>query len=302
MPTSKQAGKRPASATRALGAAVPCVLAIGGLDPGGGAGVLADARAIARTGAFACAAVAVLTVQSTSGMRKATAVAKSELIAECTEVLKNQRVRAIKVGALGAAENARAVGDFLAIHRDVPAIVDTVMVPTRGRARLLDERAVADLRERVVPRAALITVNAPEAEVLTGLRVTRLDEAHDAALALLRLGCRAVLVKGGHLGGPHAVDLLAIAPARGTASDRGRRATASQVIELSAPRLTLAPFHGGGCVLASLIAGQLAMNERAYAANAVAAIENAVRWAKDVHHQALLGSRDVGGELRVLLA
>lgn len=268
---------------------LPCVLAVGGLDPGAGAGVLADARAILRAGAFPCAAVAVLTVQSTSGMRAATAVAKREVIAECTEVVKNQRVRAIKVGALGSEENVRAVGDFLAIHRDIPAIVDTVMMPTRGRARLLEARAVSALRDRVLPHAALVTVNAPEAEVLTGLRVTRLDEAHDAALALLRLGCHAVLLKGGHLGGAQAVDLLAFA------------SFPPRVIELPLPRLSLRPFHGGGCILASLIAGHLAVRDESGVASE-RAITDAVRWAKKVHHAALLQARDVGGDMRVLLA
>ena len=281
---------------------LPCVLAIGGLDPGGGAGVLADARAIARTGAFACASVAVLTVQSTSGMREATPVASSELIAECTEVLKNQRVRAIKVGALGSEENVKAIGDFLAIHRAVPAVVDTVMMPTRGRARLLEERGVKKLRKRVLPYAALVTVNAPEAEVLTGMRVTRLDEARKATLALLELGCRAVLLKGGHLGGPHAIDLLAIAPReRKSSRDLGKR-LAPQVHELSASRLALPPFHGGGCILASLIAGYLAMNDEAYRADPEAVLEAAVRWAKKLHHATLLRTRDVGGDLRILLA
>ncbi len=265
---------------------VPCVLAIGGLDPGGGAGVLADARAIARTGALGCAALAVLTVQSTSGMRSATPVATRELLAECTEVVKHQRVRAIKVGALGSDDNAAAIGDFLAIHREVPAVVDTVMVPTRGRARLLEERAVSVLRDRVLPRAALVTVNAPEAEVLTGRRVTRLDEAHDAALALLALGCRAVLVKGGHLSGPYAVDLLA---------------TGTRVILFRARRIRLPPFHGGGCVLASFIAGRVAVTIDAYRDDHERALANAVRWAKKLHHAALLKTRDVGGDLRVLL-
>jgi hydroxymethylpyrimidine/phosphomethylpyrimidine kinase len=278
------------------------VLAIGGLDPGGGAGVLADARAIARTGAFATAALAVLTVQSTSGMRTATPVAKRELIAECTEVVKHQRVRAIKVGALGSDENARAIGDFLALHRDLPAIVDTVMVPTRGRARLLDERAVAVLRDRVLPRAALVTVNAPEAEVLTGRRVTRLDEAHDAVLALLGLGTPAVLLKGGHLGGPHAVDVLGITPSSRSRSTRDLgRARAPRVSLLAAPRLPLPPFHGGGCVLASLIAGRIAMTQEAFRADTDTALVDAVRWAKKLHHGALRRTRDVGGDLRILL-
>jgi hydroxymethylpyrimidine/phosphomethylpyrimidine kinase len=286
-----------APARRALVPRVPCVLAIGGLDPGGGAGVLADARAIAKAGAFACAAVAVLTVQSTSGMRSATPVATREVLAECTEVLKNQRVAAIKIGALGSEENVRGIGDFLAIHRSIPAVVDTVMVPTRGRARLLEERAVTALRERILPRAALVTVNAPEAEILTGRRVTRIDEAHEAALELLRLGCQAVLLKGGHLGGPLAVDLLAI-PREGA---RNKTATAS-VIELSAPRLALAPTHGGGCALASLIAARLAMSDEPYPLDPRGALESAVRWAKDVHHEALLHVTDVGGDLRVLFA
>jgi hydroxymethylpyrimidine/phosphomethylpyrimidine kinase len=292
-PASRSGSGRAAAArTASKLPPLPCVLAIGGLDPGAGAGVLADARAIQRAGAFPCAAVALLTVQSTSGLRAATAVPTRELIAECTEVIKNQRVRAIKVGALGSEENARAVGNFLAIHRELPAIVDTVMMPTRGRARLLEERAVTALRDRVLPHAALVTVNAPEAEVLTGRRVTRLDEAHDAALALLRLGCQAVLVKGGHLGGPHAVDLLA---------------TATRVLELPLPRLRLHPFHGGGCILASLIAGRLALGTDAGAPGAERplterTIADAVRWAKKVHHAALLRARDVGGDLRVLLA
>jgi len=275
-----------------------CVLAIGGLDPGGGAGVLADARAVAHAGAFACAAVAVLTVQSTSGLRSAAPVARAELIAECTEVVRHQRVRAFKLGALGNEENARAVGDFIAIHREVPSVVDTVMVPTRGRARLLEERAVVALRKRVLPHAALVTANAPEAEVLTGMRVTRLDEAHDAALAILTLGCGAVLLKGGHLSGPHAVDLLAVAPRDGGA----RRPTAARVIELAAPRLKMAPLHGGGCSLASLIAGRLALTRDDWATDPEDAVAEAVRWAKTEHHQALLRARDVGGDLRVLFA
>lgn len=277
------------------------MLAIGGVDPGGGAGILADARAITKAGAFACAAVAVLTVQSTSGLREATAVDEDNLLAQCTEVVKHQRVLAIKVGALGSAKNAKAIGDFLAIHRDIPAVVDTVMVPTRGRARLLEERAVAALRKRVISRAALVTVNAPEAAVLTGKRVTRLDEAHEAALELLRLGCRAVLVKGGHLGGPLAVDILAIAPKDGGRGKRARKAAAKNVLELSAPRLKLPPIHGGGCILASLIAGWLAVEHEAYVADPAKALVTAVRWAKKVHHQALLRVRDVGGELRVVL-
>lgn len=285
------------------------MLAIGGLDPGGGAGILADARAVARAGAFGCAVATVLTVQSTSGMRSATSVARREVIASCTEVLKHQDVRAIKVGALGSDDNASAVADLLAIHRRLPAIVDPVMMPTRGRARLLEEKAVGVLRKRVLPRATLVTVNAPEAEVLTGLRVTRLDEALDAANAMLRLGARAVLLKGGHLGGPDAVDLLVFATTDTPAPAKSSRNVNTQVraaalpprvVELSARRLRLPATHGGGCILASLIAGRLAAHDDD--GDIETRLVNAVRWAKRVHHEALAKSSSVGGDLRVLFA
>jgi hydroxymethylpyrimidine/phosphomethylpyrimidine kinase len=283
----------PARSRPSVSRPLPCVLAIGGLDPGGGAGILADARAIERAGAFACAAVALLTVQSTSGMRAAHPVPKASLLAQCNEVVKHQRVRAFKLGALGSDDNVRAIADFLAIHRRIPAVVDTVMIPTRGSARLLDERAVARVRERVLPRAALVTANAPEAEVLAGMRVTRLDEAHDAAVAIVRLGAGAVLVKGGHIHGPKAIDVLAFPSTDGRGPPR--------CIELRAARLDLPGVHGGGCVLASLVAGRLAVSGD-WADDPERAIGAAVRWAKRVHHDALAEASDVGGDLRVILA
>jgi len=264
----------------------PCALAIAGLDPGGGAGILADTRAFAAAGAFGCAVAAVLTVQSTSGLRDARPVLPRLLIAQANEVLRHQRVRAIKVGALGSAANVRAVGDWLAIHRDIPAVVDTVMLPTRGKARLLQTAGVAALRTHLLPRAAIVTANAPEAEVLTGHRVTRVSEAHDAAIALVRMGAKMALVKGGHVAGPSAIDVLAID---------------GEVIELRAARLKIPPTHGGGCVLSSLIAGKIAADPRRYQADGAAMLTDALRWAKRTHHRALASLSDVGGDLAVLL-
>jgi hydroxymethylpyrimidine/phosphomethylpyrimidine kinase len=255
------------------------VLAIGGLDPGGGAGVLADARAIHAAGAFACAAVAVLTVQSTSGLRAARALGAAEVLAQAREVLRAQRVRAIKTGALGSAANVRAVAALLAAHADVPAVVDTVMLPTRGRSRLLAERAANDVRASLIPRAWLVTANVAEAEALTGMRVASEVDAADAARALCAMGARAALVKGGHLRGRRAVDLLA--------TPRG-------VYAIALPRVRAASLHGAGCTLASLIAGRVA-------ARPVQGVVAAVRWAKSMHHAAIVRRCDVGGDLRVLV-
>ena len=114
------------------------------------------------------------------------------------------------------------------------------MSPSRGRGRLLAERAIGAVRTLLLPRAALVTANVPEAEALTGKRVTSVSEAHDAALELCRLGAQAALVKGGHMVGAQAIDVLVI---------RGEDGEAGEAIEMRAKRLRLPPIHGGGCTL-----------------------------------------------------
>jgi hydroxymethylpyrimidine/phosphomethylpyrimidine kinase len=264
----------------------PCALAIGGLDPGGGAGIAADLRAFAAAGAFGCAAVAVLTVQSTAGLVAARAVPAREVAAQAAEVLRHQRVRAIKVGALGDAANVRAVAKLAAKHRGVPLVVDTPMRATRGGARLLAARALAALKEELLPLATLVTVNADEAHALVGEPVRTVGEAHDAARSLAAAGARAVLVKGGHLAGASAIDVLAM---------DGHR----EVLELRARRLAVGATHGTGCTFAALVAGRLAT--RASAGVSREGLVAAVRWAKRVHHAALARAVDVGGTMRALV-
>jgi hydroxymethylpyrimidine/phosphomethylpyrimidine kinase len=264
----------------------PCALSIGGLDPGGGAGIAADLRAFTAAGVFGCAALAVVTVQSTAGLRSVRAIPARELVAQASEVLRHQRVRAVKVGALGSEANVRAVARLLGRHPGLPVVVDTPMLPTRGKGRLLAERALAALRDELLPRATLVTVNADEAHALAGEPVRTVGEAHDAARALMKTGARAVLVKGGHLGpasGPTAVDVLAIG---------------GEVVELRARRLAMGDVHGTGCTLASLIAGCLAA--RAGTGVDAEGLVAAIRWAKRVHHAALTRAVDVGGGMRVL--
>ena len=265
----------------------PCALAIGGLDPGGGAGILADLRAFAAAGVFGCAALAVLTVQSTSGLRSARALSASDVLAQVGEVLRHQRVLAVKIGALGSQANVRAVARVLARHADIPVVVDTPMRPTRGKARLLARRALLALRDELLPRATLVTVNLDEAQALVGEAVRTVGEAHDAARALARTGARAVLVKGGHLpgaSGPNAIDVLAIG---------------GEVVELRARRLNLPSVHGTGCTLASLVAGRLAVREGVPLG--ADDLVSAIRWAKRVHHTALGRTVDVGGAMRALV-
>lgn len=263
---------------------LPCALAIGGLDPGGGAGLAVDLRALTAAGVFGCAAVAVVTVQSTAGLRSVRALPAREVVGQAAEVIRHQRVRAVKIGALGTEANVRAVARLLARHPDIPLVVDTPMLPSRGRARLLATRALGALRDELLARATLVTVNLAEAEALLGEPVRTVGEAHDAARALATAGARAVLVKGGHLKGASAIDVLCVD---------------GEVIELRARRLDVGPTHGTGCALASLVAGRIAA--RAGAETSREELVAAIRWAKRVHHAALARAVDVGGPMRVLV-
>ena len=229
--------------------------------------------------------MALVTVQSTAGLKGVRPLRADEVTAQAAEVLRHQRVRAIKVGALGSQANVHAVARLLRRHADVPAVVDTPMAPTRGSSRLLAARAITVLRDELLPRATLVTLNADEAAVLVGEPVRTVGEAHDAALAIARGGAKAVLVKGGHLAGASATDVLAMG---------------GEVTELRARRIEGgAAVHGTGCTLAALVAGRLAVRPTARVDPDT--LLDAVRWAKRVHHAALAAAVDVGGPMRVLV-
>jgi hydroxymethylpyrimidine/phosphomethylpyrimidine kinase len=204
--------------------------------------------------------------------------------AQAAEVLDHQRVRAVKLGALGDAANVRAVARILALRPDLPLVLDVPLRATRGRGSLLARDAVATLRRELLPRANLVTVNTLEAEALTGVPVASAADARGAARALVAAGAQAALVKGGHLEGARATDVLAVG---------------QQVLELHARRLPGPGAHGTGCTLASLVAGRLALRDGA--GLSAATLVEAVRWAKRAHHAALSRATAVGGAQDVLV-
>jgi hydroxymethylpyrimidine/phosphomethylpyrimidine kinase len=261
----------------------PCALAVGGLDPGGGAGVLADLRAFERAGAFGCAAVTLTTVQSVAGLRSIHVEPAKRLVAEITEVLDHQFVRAIKVGALGSVANVRALSKELKRRPTIPVIVDTPMQATRGRARLIDPGALSAVMGLLLPLATLVTVNVDEARAFIGLPVRSLNDARLAARSMADRNIRAVLVKGGHLRGRLATDVLLID---------------GEIIEIRAPRLPGRSVHGTGCALASLVAGRIACVTQGLPDRHV--LLAAVRWAKRVHHAALSRAFPIGRGLFVM--
>lgn len=271
---------------------LPCVLVMAGLDPGGGAGIAADVRAVSRARAFAAPVVTAITVQSTAGLARVVAVDAALVVAQAREVLAHQRVRAIKIGALANAANVRAVVSIVR-RAAVPVVFDPVGLATRAkpgtRGALVDARGFALACAELVPRATIVTANAAEAGALAGAPVVDLASAERAARAIVAMGARAALVKGGHFrarGRAHeAIDVLVI----------GKTLTL-----LAAPRLSrreTGTLHGAGCTLASLVAARLATSDDA----SPRAITSAVRFAKRRHHAWLArGVADVGGPMRVL--
>jgi hydroxymethylpyrimidine/phosphomethylpyrimidine kinase len=217
------------------------VLIIAGSDSGGGAGVQADIKTVTMLGGYAATAITAITVQNTLGVSAVHLIPPEIIAAQARAVLSDIGADVIKTGMLGHAavvEIAAALID----EAGLPAVIDPVMV-AKGGASLLDPDAVAAFKTLLIPRAALLTPNAPEAEALTGLAVTDLDGARHAAAALLAAGAEAVLIKGGHIPGPRVIDLLT---------------TTSGETLFETERMETRHTHGTGCTLASAIATGLA--------------------------------------------
>jgi hydroxymethylpyrimidine/phosphomethylpyrimidine kinase len=239
------------------------VLVIAGSDSGGGAGIQADIKTIAALGGYAATAITALTAQDTLGVHEVLAVPPEFVARQIAAVLGDIGADAVKTGMLGDAATIAAACDALA-GCTAPLVVDPVMV-AKGGARLLEPDAISALITRLLPRAAVLTPNLPEAEALTGFAVTDLASMHRAAEALLRLGASAVLLKGGHLSGDTLTDVLA---------------TRAGIEAFTGSRIASRHTHGTGCTLASAIATGLAqgmtlreavVQARAYVRAAIAA-------------------------------
>jgi hydroxymethylpyrimidine/phosphomethylpyrimidine kinase len=227
------------------------VLIIAGSDSGGGAGIQADIKTVTMLDAYAATAVTALTAQNTDGVFGVLPVPADFIRRQIEVVLDDIGADAIKTGMLhdlrvietiAAALDERATG--------IPLVVDPVMVAKSG-ARLIDPDALDGLKRLLIARADILTPNLPEAEILSGIAICGLPEMRAAGERLLALGCRAVLVKGGHL------------PAS-TVSDVLVTAQGSRVWE--GPRLETRHTHGTGCTLASAIAAGLAQGLEAESA------------------------------------
>ncbi len=214
------------------------ILIIAGSDSGGGAGIQADIKAVTVLGGFAMTAVTALTAQNTLGVHGVHAIPEAFIAQQIDVVLSDIGADAIKTGMLHSVGVIQTVIASLADYPDVPLIVDPVMV-AKGGAALLQADAVASVRALLLPRATIVTPNLPEAETLTGLGIRSVDDQVAAGKALLAMGARAALIKGGHGSAEQLVDVLV---------------TAGGVATFASNRIDTRHTHGTGCTLASAIA------------------------------------------------
>lgn len=220
----------------------PIALTIAGSDSGGGAGIQADLKTFSALGVYGASAITALTAQNTRDVTLVEPVGNAMIAAQIRAVFDDLAVGAVKLGMLGDAGVIATVADGLA-GRGVPVVLDPVMVAKSGAA-LLPGSAVAALIARLLPMADILTPNLPEAAHLLG-REMATDEAEmlEQGRALLSLGPRAVLMKGGHGAGEICTDLLI---------------SADGVQEMRAPRISTRNTHGTGCTLSAAIAAGLA--------------------------------------------
>ena len=219
------------------------VLIVAGSDSGGGAGIQADIKTVTALGGFAMTALTALTAQNTLGVQAVHPVPLDFIVAQIRSVMTDLGADVIKTGMLGTSDVIETVCAALEEYAaGVPIVVDPVMVAKGGHALLADE-AVGTLRRRLLPKAAVITPNLPEAEALCGMTIASVSDMRAAAAVLLSLGVPAVLLKGGHLPGDELVDLLA---------------TPDGIEAFASARIQTRHTHGTGCTTASAVAVGLA--------------------------------------------
>lgn len=227
------------------------VLAIGGSDSGGGAGIEADIKTVTALGGYAATAITAVTAQDTSGIAAIAPVPAALVGQSVRMVAADLGVDAIKLGMLGSAAMVETVAAAIAeAAPDAPLVVDPVLASTSGTS-FASDATIEAIRARLLPMATVITPNRDEAAALSGMAVRTDDDAIAAARGLCATGARAVLVKGGHFEGDTVRDHLV---------------TADRVISFSNPRLRTRHTHGTGCTLAAAIAFGLGRGDELAAA------------------------------------
>ncbi len=260
-------------------------LTIAGSDSGAGAGIQADLKTFQRFGVYGTTAITAITAQNTRGVGAVHVLPIEIVEAELAALAEDLPPSATKSGMLATTGLVRAVARAIEHHGFFPYVLDPVMVATSGD-RLLDQEAQAEITRSLIPLAAIVTPNLPEAAILTGRTVENSDDMERAGRALLAAGAGAALVKGGHLPGDDLVDVLV---------------TEDGVQRFPRKRIATTSTHGTGCVLSAAITAGLALavgrSDSRTVGRAVPAdvLRVVVRDALDYVQHALLTAPELGG-------
>jgi hydroxymethylpyrimidine/phosphomethylpyrimidine kinase len=248
---------------------VPTVLTIAGSDSSGGAGIQADLKAISAGGGYGASVITAVTAQNTRGVQDAVDLAPEIVRAQLAAVFDDLDVAAVKTGMLSSAVLVELVAAELAERRPPHVVVDPVMISKTGFPLLKDD-AVEAVTDKLLPVATLLTPNVHEAQRLAGFEVRSVADAERAGHRLLALGARAALVKGGHLEGAPATDVLV--------TEEGTRVIEGRWVDTG-------HTHGTGCLYSAAIATRLALG---------LGLEGAIRSAKEYLTEAIRAGFPVG--------
>ena len=216
------------------------VLIVAGSDSGGGAGIQADVKTVTMLGGYATTAITAITAQNTQGVFGVVGVDADFVKKQINVVLSDIGTDVIKTGMLYSAEIVEVIAEIARLNPQIPLVVDPVMVATSGDSLLDTRKAVEIMKEKVVPKATIVTPNIPEAEILTGRRIENVNDMDFAAQRIISMGAKSVLIKGGHSNSSDIFDVF-----RTKYGDRHIFAT---------ERIYTKNTHGTGCTLASAIA------------------------------------------------
>ena len=214
------------------------ILIIAGSDSSGGAGIQADIKTVTSLGSYAMTAITAVTSQNTTGVKSISSISSKEISSQIEFTSKDIKPDVIKIGMLHSTSVINAVIKSLKKIKVKKIILDPVMV-AKGGAKLIDNKSIKILKEKLIKIVTLITPNIPEAEVLTGTRIYTKQDMIFAANKLINLGCKNVLIKGGHLKSNFVYDILV---------------NKNEIIIFKNKKFKTKNTHGTGCTLSSAIA------------------------------------------------
>ncbi len=245
------------------------VLTIAGSDSGGGAGIQADIKTISACGCFATSAITAVTVQNTLGVTDVHPVPVKIIEGQINSVLSDMGTDSIKIGMLHSRKVIMTVKSTLRQYKIQNIVLDPVMVSTSGH-RLIKDEAIATLQDELFCEARVVTPNIPEAEILSGKKITRQQQLPALAVELSMKGKVSVLLKAGHLEEDELTDIF-------------YNAETDEILELKSKRIYTKNTHGTGCTISSAIASFLALG---------LSLNQSVQSAKDYINQAIIGGSE----------